>query len=248
MNIQNMPPNFWESWLQLFYIQVRDKYNHTLKLPTFPSKKLAVIVEPRNSPLLRYVLYNFAYLLIPLGWHFQLFHGTDNKTLAEELKNELAPNLSITNLNTPNLSIENYNVLLTTPSFYDTLVSNPENILIFQIDCILLKNTVDKFLEYDMVGAPWVHTYGCNGGLSLRRVSAIKRVLQTNPWVYDNEDGFFSHRYASQLNIPDRYTLSEFSAEKIWSDDPVGLHKTYDYQSHNKLINLLEKTWKRCFS
>jgi hypothetical protein len=67
---------------------------------------------------------------------------------------------------------------LTNLWLYETLLQPAEWLLVFQTDSILCANSrqnLNDFLDYDWVGAPWNPNgrFGGNGGLSLRRVSAI---------------------------------------------------------------------------
>ena len=108
--------------------------------------------------------------------------------------------------------------------------------LIFQTDTILRKDTVDDFLQYDYVGAPWAQPdlrwFGClevgNGGLSLRRVDAMLEIVTRFPSRGGNEDGYFSlmclkHGY----KVPSISEAQKFAVETIFYEDPCGLHKPH---------------------
>jgi hypothetical protein len=84
-------------------------------------------------------------------------------------------------------SIAGYNQLLLSRRFYNRF-KDYEFILIHQLDAIILSSDVERFLGMgvDYLGAPWIaydaagapHLTGVgNGGLSLRRVSAFRRLL-----------------------------------------------------------------------
>jgi hypothetical protein len=57
-------------------------------------------------------------------------------------------------------------------------------VLVFQTDAFLLNDTVDDWLEYDYIGAPWggrvskdMHKKVGNGGFSLRTRSGMLRCI-----------------------------------------------------------------------
>jgi hypothetical protein len=73
--------------------------------------------------------------------------------------------------------------MFTDPVLYKTHLSPAESLLVFQPDSIFCANaptTLNDFLEWDWIGAPWSPqvAYGGNGGLSLRKVSKILQVLE----------------------------------------------------------------------
>ena len=80
-------------------------------------------------------------------------------------------------------SQEEISRFLTNLWLYETVLQPAEHLLIFQTDSILCANsrqTLNDFLDYDWVGAPWdpEGKYGGNGGLSLRKVSTIIDILR----------------------------------------------------------------------
>jgi hypothetical protein len=86
--------------------------------------------------------------------------------------------------------IEGYNQLMLSRKFYDAFKAY-EYILIYQLDCLVFSKDLTAWCRkgWDYVGAPWFKghrgdtTYGFwevgNGGLSLRRVSAFRKVLRS---------------------------------------------------------------------
>jgi hypothetical protein len=82
-----------------------------------------------------------------------------------------------------------YNRLMLSKEFYARF-EEYEFILIYQLDAIILSSDIERFLDMDVdyLGAPWIeyHANGApyftnvgNGGLSLRRVSAFRRLLES---------------------------------------------------------------------
>jgi hypothetical protein len=87
-------------------------------------------------------------------------------------------------------SVSSYNKLLLDPKFYDRL-QRWQYLLIVQLDAWLLSGCLDPWLKagYSYIGAPWPpfmgpdKTNSCygvgNGGLSLRRLDHVYRLLQS---------------------------------------------------------------------
>ncbi|RDA84917.1 hypothetical protein CP532_5165 [Ophiocordyceps camponoti-leonardi (nom. inval.)] len=103
--------------------------------------------------------------------------------------------------NTSVASEEMISRFLTSSWLYDEAVAPAEWLLIFQTDSVLCASSrvgLDHFLPYDWVGAPWNPTgeWGGNGGLSLRRVPPIRRILRSQHRVAnsDPEDVWLSER------------------------------------------------------
>lgn len=80
-------------------------------------------------------------------------------------------------------SQEEISRFLTNLWLYEVVLQPAEWLLVFQTDSMLCANSrqsLNNWLDYDWVGAPWNPTgrFGGNGGLSLRRVSSIIDVLR----------------------------------------------------------------------
>jgi len=92
-------------------------------------------------------------------------------------------------------NIRGYNLLCNSSEFYRQF-TDFEYILICQLDVIVLKNCIDKFIKKKVsyIGAPaakkspfdrsrkklWSLRYFCNGGFSLRNVNLFIKVLESN--------------------------------------------------------------------
>jgi hypothetical protein len=86
--------------------------------------------------------------------------------------------------------IRGYNKLMLSREFYDTF-RKYEYILIYQLDCLVFSRDLSSWCckGWDYVGAPWFKDHKDdtsegfwavgNGGLSLRRVSAFRKVLRS---------------------------------------------------------------------
>jgi hypothetical protein len=72
--------------------------------------------------------------------------------------------------------VTKYSRLLAHPNFWQAM--HAEKVLVFQVDSVLCSRssfTIDDFLAFDYIGAPWVHADHIvgNGGLSLRSVDKM---------------------------------------------------------------------------
>ncbi|KPI41285.1 uncharacterized protein AB675_8161 [Cyphellophora attinorum] len=122
---------------------------------------------------------------------------------------------------------------LTNQWLYETVLAPAEWLLMYQTDSMMCgnhKGTLDEWLDYDWVGAPWYleSRYGGNGGLSLRRVSSILEVLrhQQRANNSDPEDVWLTERLG---HLPNSRTANGteslmFSGEAHWYDYPLGYH------------------------
>lgn len=102
-------------------------------------------------------------------------------------------------------SIAGYNRLVLSRDFYARF-EEFEFILIHQLDAIILRSDVERFLALgvDYLGAPWIEhdangapflTHVGNGGLSLRRVSAFRRLLDS-PAPKTTAREYYRRRYS----------------------------------------------------
>ena len=202
---------------------------------------VAVIVEPREHKYLIPVVLNFIENL-PNETQIQIFHGTKNINFIKNGLNEYIKSgkIKMTNLGKENLLIKDYNNLLTSKKFWNQIKG--ENILIFQTDtCLCSKNKhkIYDILKYDYVGAPWklkkMPKLGGNGGLSFRKKSKMLR--DCDKYKKGNEDIFYSKR---DFNYPDKKISQNIFVETIFSENPVGVHKVWNYIKGHK-FNLLKK-------
>jgi hypothetical protein len=203
----------------------------------------AVIVEPRNHKALSFVLENFLKNLSD-EWFIVIIHGINNIDFIENIilndlykyKNRIAK----INLFVDNLSLKEYNELLVSEYFYNKIPT--EKFLVFQTDSMVSeknKGLINKFLNYDYVGAPWksINSVG-NGGLSLRDKNACLECIKNNKWDGSNEDMFFSKYIENKPYVED---AKNFSVETIYSDNAFGLHKPWYYLCNYELTELCKQ-------
>lgn len=212
--------------------------------------KVAVIIEPRCIDILTDLLKWMVWLLSPKGWMFIVYVGNNNSEIVTNFieHQNLSNIVFVRSLECDNLTIKDYNLLLTSSSFWESMPY--ENILIFQTDTLLLDGELDTFLKYDYVGAPWNksmkwlkspdrHVTG-NGGLSLRRKSAMLKVIQAVPYKDVNEDTYFCLISKRLLNIAPPEVSIEFSVETVAYRFPKGFHKCWKYMSKEYMAEVYE--------
>lgn len=147
---------------------------------------------------------------------------------------------------------EIYSRLLTNLTFYDEQLPKVENLLVFRSSSIICANsnkTVNDYLDYDWVGAPWfvslipsdlrytlahslcrkeTDAFGGNGGLSLRKLSKTREVLsfQSRLDNLDSEDQWLSKRIGllPGANNANASIAATFSVENVWHPKPMGYH------------------------
>ncbi|KAK1751687.1 hypothetical protein QBC47DRAFT_463788 [Echria macrotheca] len=156
--------------------------------PTFNASKLALLIENRPSPVLAPLMLHFL-SVVPPDWRFRFMGSVEsvaaiNASVAVRAAVATGKlDLTYIPANMSTGSQEEISRFLTNLWVYETLLAPAEWLLIFQTDSMLCANArrdLNDYLEYDWVGAPWNASgrFGGNGGLSLRRVSAIVEILR----------------------------------------------------------------------
>jgi hypothetical protein len=212
------------------------------------SKYTAVIVEPREHPALLFVLNNILENLSD-EWNVLIFHGNKNieylNNIIDTKLHNYKDKINLINLNVDNLTISEYNNLLTSESFYTQIPT--ETFLIFQTDSMISeknKDNINKFLEFDYVGAPWSdseqNSNVGNGGFSLRKKSKMIEKIIKCPYDNVHEDLFFSDDNCLKLYKPDKELAKQFSVEHVFYDNPFAVHKAYEHIKGQELNILTE--------
>jgi len=197
-----------------------------------------VLIEPRIHKALDFVIRN-ALDNLDEHWDLLIFHGTTNKKyldkIVEGLTDVQQKRISFRDLWVDNLDHSAYQALKTSIDFYKAL---PTEICLFmETDSMIIpkiKDYIYDFLQYDYVGAPWSwKSYNPlssdavgNGGLSLRKRSAMISVLEENPYRGGPEDIFIS-KFVK--NKPSLEEARRFSMETILSYNSFGIHKPWNY-------------------
>ncbi|KAL9599704.1 MAG: hypothetical protein Q9219_003692 [cf. Caloplaca sp. 3 TL-2023] len=170
---------------------------------------------------------------------------------------------------------EQRNRMLTDADFYREYLPKAEWLLMYHADSILCANAqkdLNDWLMYDWIGTPW-YNYGHwngGGGLSLRRVSRIKQVLnfQSRQDDADSEDRWLTERIKvlPGIKLPKPRVEETFAVEGVWDEKPMGFHvplsdegllrevwdnadqrkKIYDYCPEIKIIMNMKLERERC--
>ena len=198
----------------------------------------AIIVEPRRHRALAFVLKNVLENL-PANWCVRIYHGTKNKEFVEEiLATELRPSadrISLQDLGVDNLETQvDYSRILSSREFTEKIPT--ETFIVFQTDSMINpnhKDLLEKFLQYDYVGAPWPwdHLKVGNGGFSLRKRSKMLHIINTTErYKGAYEDQFFSvgSRLARPYK-PSHTEAMEFSIEQVYSPKSFAIHNAWKY-------------------
>jgi hypothetical protein len=163
---------------------------NTVEAPRSPfnASKVALLIENRVNPVLAPLMLHFM-SVVPPDWRFHFIGSPESVAYingSRAIRDAVAigkMDLSYIPANMSTSSQEEISRFLTTLWLYETLLYPAEWLLIFQTDSMLCANSrqsLDNWLEYDWVGAPWSpgSSFGGNGGLSLRRVSKIIDILK----------------------------------------------------------------------
>ncbi|KAF9872652.1 hypothetical protein CkaCkLH20_09831 [Colletotrichum karsti] len=206
----------------------RAKYN---------ASKLALIIEPRPLPHLVPQLLHMT-SVVPPDWRF-LFIGSNKSVVSVSRSygvkhHQITGKLDLMILPEPweIESKEHVYRLLTDVRFYDEFLPGVEWILKFESDSILCSNSptsLNEWLDWSWAGAPKTpdDRFSGNGGLSLRRVSSIKRVLQFQE-RYNNteaEDEWYGKRlWVMQGEKVAHGKKGVLAVEDVYMEKPMGYH------------------------
>ncbi|KAL8675558.1 MAG: hypothetical protein Q9168_000070 [Polycauliona sp. 1 TL-2023] len=250
--------------------------------PKYDKTKVALLIENRPENMLApHMLHMMS--VIPPDWRAQ-FMGSDesvayiNESRAIRYQVEIG-RLDLTYI-PKNMSVagqEQISQFLTTLYVYDTLVKPAENLLVFQTDSKLLAmrhavspvlilragilcsqsgRSLNDWLDYDWVGAPWNRNgrYGGNGGLSMRKVSSIITVLKNQIRIPNSEpeDVWLSTRLGHLTNgkLANGTISNEFSVENTYTERPMGYHLGHSGRGNPAAYlgtpDKREKIWDYC--
>ncbi|KFY46113.1 hypothetical protein V494_00614 [Pseudogymnoascus sp. VKM F-4513 (FW-928)] len=207
-------------------------------LTAYDPKKIALLIEGRAKPhLVPQILHMIS--VVPPEWRF-LFIGT-NKSVAAVGRSfaikhqQAAGKLDLMVVPKP-WEIKNKEHvwrMLTDSHFYTDLLPDVEWIMKYESDSIMCSNSKDSlndWLRYDWAAAPRseTDTFAGNGGLSIRRVAAIKRVLdfQSRDADSEPEDEWFGKRISAMpdFKVASGLDAKHFSVEEVYHEAPMGYH------------------------
>lgn len=205
-----------------------EAYNHA---------KVALLIEPRPLPhLVPQLLHMIS--VVPPDWRF-VFIGSEKSVVSVERAyatkyQQVIGKLDLMILPEPwdIQSKEGVYRALTDMRFYDEFLPGVEWILKYESDSILCSNSpksLNEWLDWSWVGAPRKpdDRFAGNGGLSLRRVSAIRQVLAFQARYNDSEpeDEWYGRRvYLLPGAKVAAGTEAAFSVEDVYMEKPMGYH------------------------
>jgi len=220
------------------------------------SKNVALLVESRIFENTEFILRQFSRFL-PEDFTMQLYVTRNVYSEYNELCIKLNNGIQLILLpNEFNLeSVDDYNNILLNISFWNMFIEF-DRVLLFQMDTMIYRNGIEKFYEYDYIGAPWDPKFKIcnsnvgNGGLSIRNVKAcINCLSKIKIKIKDEEkiaeDVFFSKAMLILgYKIPDIKTASLFSIEDyMHNEECFGSHKLEKFH-----INLFNKLLENSFN
>lgn len=218
----------------------------------FNSSKVALLVEGRPLPhLVPQLLHMIS--VVPPDWRFK-FVGTNKSVMAVSRSfatqyQALNGRLDLITLPKPWKidSKEDVYRLLTDLRFYDEYLDEVEWMLKFESDSILCANsgdTIDDWLHFDWAGAPRSKNdrFSGNGGLSLRRISTVKRILGFQSRYNDTEpeDEWFGKR----ITVLPGATVASTAEEKQFAVEDSYFERPMGYHVRDGGTNLADDVWK----
>ena len=183
-----------------------------------------------------------------------IVHGDVNKKYINENFGHWK-NILLINTGDKSHNLSSYSKRLTTPELWDYF-RNWSHVLVYQCDALLLRKIPANYFKYDYIGAPWIESkMAGNGGFSLRKVESMIKACEKNRgkkldeiFNCKYEDKFFCNQKNFQYpksNKEERLQHINFSVEKIYTENPVGLHKFYywinDMDKFNEMIENIER-------
>ena len=136
------------------------------------------------------------------------------------------------------VDVTQYSRLLARPEFWEAM--RAEKVLIFQVDSVLCSGsefTVDDFLAYDYIGAPWIDEgQGVgNGGLSMRSVNRMLNITRHFNQSVHPEDVYFAKGLAAMAQLDESIVRAPSSVAGRFSWErgsqppgfvPFGIHRS----------------------
>ncbi|KAI9833823.1 MAG: hypothetical protein M1826_006346 [Phylliscum demangeonii] len=218
-----------------------DYHPHRDPRSNWDQSRVAVLVEARPLGQLSALLLHMI-SVVPPEWRFVYLGSAAsvavvNASLPVQLHQATGKlEVRVTPPDLPAESGADINKLLTSKTFYNDVIGfAAEWLLVFHADSILCANSrvsLDDWVDqgWDWVGAPWQETdnYGGHGGLSLRRVSRIRRLLEFQATYPDSgaEDRWLVDRLALMpgARMANASVEGAFCVGDIWHHQPLGYH------------------------
>ncbi|ETN39204.1 uncharacterized protein HMPREF1541_05427 [Cyphellophora europaea CBS 101466] len=208
--------------------------------PIVNASRVALLIEDRVSELVAPTITHFMSVL-PRDWKF-VFLGSpeavDHLDTSAVMRRSIQAGQLEAKLIPSNMTVagrEEISQFLTDLWVYEVLLAPAEWLLLYQTDSIMCgkaASNLNSWLHFDYVGASWntESRYGGNGGLSLRKVSSVIRILRSQKRLPGSEfeDSWVTERLGHLVGgrVANGTEELGFSADGVWSDDvlPMGYH------------------------
>ncbi|KAK6353125.1 hypothetical protein TWF696_005115 [Orbilia brochopaga] len=217
--------------------RVKVEFNHRQRSP-FNETKVALLVEGRAQPHLTPLLLHYM-SVVPPDWRFKFFGSKESvqhlnrsrivRHHVDDGKLDIALLPKGLKMNGQEATSRTFTNL----EFYRDHLKPAEFLLVFQTDAMLCANSgqnLDDWIEYDWVGASWNvnDKFGGNGGLSIRRVSKIIKILEKQVRQPNSraEDLWLTERLAQLpgAHMANGTVQMRFSNEMLYQKRPMGFH------------------------
>jgi hypothetical protein len=187
--------------------------------------KAAVCIEGTNRWFFPIVVRNFKYFLGD-DWNFHIFHTRYNEQFVKESLQGFEAKCYI--VDSPRIDVPVYNQIMKQLQFWNAF--KEDYVLIFEADTVCCKPFEDRWLDWDMIGAPCGRDGRIyNGGLSLRKRAVMVEAINKYGWHIqaEQEDEFFTIALdIMNAKIPNGYIASQFAVENWYHSQPFGFHGT----------------------
>lgn len=220
----------------------------------FNESKVALLIENRPNPILAPLMLHFM-SVVPPDWRFRFMGSVESvefinqsMSIRQQVQNGKL-DLTYIPSNMSVASQEEISRFLTNLWLYETVLAPAEWLLIFQTDSILCANAqrnLNDFLDYDWIGAPWNPgaRFGGNGGLSIRRVSAIIDILrsQARADFSEAEDVWLSERLGHRPNAKmANATVSLTFSGEMYTGSTTHLASDKETAQYNSTLEAAER-------
>ena len=214
------------------------------------SKYFALIVEPGINPYFEISVRTLFYHLLKRSrftWHIVIMHSHSNEDFIRSSLFDIKESISFKLLSHDNkmYHVNNYNELMKRASFWKPYKDPGTKVLVFQSDSIILLNStsIDKFLPYHYVGAPWHNVWNerlqtdrtkykgrfldgvGNGGFSLRSGDVMFEIASKFQSTHDEQEDMYFVRHIEDLHlnfgVASRFVAWKFAYE-VKCEDIIG--------------------------
>jgi hypothetical protein len=213
-------------------------YIRNLSLPYFCKNSIyeTVLIEYRCFPHLEFLIRN---TIIKLGkkWSHTIICGNLNYKYMKEMCNNISPNIKVIKTDYNIIKKEEYSNFLLSLNFWNLLEG--EKILIYHENTLIFKNNIEKLLEWEYSGTPWITVGEANineniipnlkfenSGLTLRNKHVMKDLISLlNIYKDEKNNGFEDSNILYNEIIIDKYhkeIVNNFSTDFILNKDRFG--------------------------